>query len=75
MSAPQYKVEVFIDNCWHHRVWRNNQISAVAICEVESKSRRKSMRVIHQGKIIFKAQPEVSDGKTVRKNNKRNGKI
>lgn len=74
-TLPQYKVEVFEDNCWHHRVWRNNQISAEAICEVESKSRRKPMRVIHAGKIIFKTQPEVSDGKTVHKNNKRNGAV
>jgi len=75
-TIPQYKVEVFEDNCWNHRVWRNNQISAEAICDVESKSRRKPMRVIFEGKIIFKAQPEeVSDGKTVRKNDQRNGAV
>jgi len=72
-TIPQYKVEVFDDNCWCLRVWRNNEISAVAICEVQTKSRSKPMRVIFEGKIIFKT--EVSDGKTVRKNNQRNGAV
>lgn len=74
-TIPRYKVEVFDDNCWCLRVWRNNEISAVAICEVETKSRSKPMRVIYEGKIIFKTQPEVSDGKTVHKNNQRNGAV
>ena len=72
-TIPKYKVEVFDHNCWCLRVWRNNEISAIAICEVEVKSRKKPMRVIFEGQIIFKRQPEVSDAKTVRKNNKRNG--
>lgn len=66
-TIPKYKVEVFEGNCWCLRVWRNNEISAVAICEVESKSRRKPMRVIFDGKIIFKAEaPDVEN-----KNNKK----
>lgn len=50
---PQYNVEVFMNNCWCHRTWRKNELSAVTMCEVESKSRRKAMRVIFEGKTIF----------------------
>ena len=72
MSQPQYKVEVFQDNCWCHRVWRNNEISAVAICEVEVKSRRKPMRVIHNGKIIFKTEAPDVENKDNKKRISRN---
>jgi hypothetical protein len=68
-TIPKYKVEVFDNNCWEIRAWRNNEYTAKTICEVESKSRRKPMRVIHEGKIIFKIYPEVSDGKIIHKNN------
>jgi hypothetical protein len=54
MSDGKYKVEVFKNNHWNHRTWRENELSAMVIAEVESKSRRMAMRVIHEGRIIYK---------------------
>lgn len=47
-----YKVECFVDNCWHHRIWRKSEIAAVAIAEVESQSRKLTYRVKFEHKII-----------------------
>lgn len=62
---PQYKVEVFKNNCWNHRVWRKNEYTAQTICEVESKSRHRPMRVIFEGKIVLYYNEGILDGKNV----------
>lgn len=49
---PTYKVEYYAGR-WRHRVWRKNELSAKIIAEVESRSRRRVMRVKHEGKVLY----------------------
>jgi hypothetical protein len=51
-AMSQYKVEIFNHNCWCHVAWRKNELSSQVMADVLKNSRKKSTRVIFEGKII-----------------------
>jgi hypothetical protein len=51
--TPQYKVEIFKNNRWCHVTWRKNELPAQVMAEVLCTSRKKTTRVIFEGKIIY----------------------